>query len=89
MVKQFAAAPEVIEQEGMGPRQGVTLITTMPNDDKNTKPKKTLTLWDLFQSKHGPAAFQRMAGRPGLTLGEALKEIREERREAEDGLGAP
>jgi len=54
----------------------------MPDDTNDTsKPKKTMTLWDLFQSKHGPAAFQRMARKPGMTLGEALKEIREEKGE--------
>lgn len=56
----------------------------MSNDDKKTKPKP-MTLWDLFESKHGPTALQRMKAKPDLTLGEALEEIREEKgEEAED-----
>ena len=50
----------------------------MPDDSKKTKP---MTLRDLFQTKHGPAALQRMKATPGLTLGEALKAIREEEQE--------
>ena len=58
----------------------------MPDDSKKTKP---MTLWDLFQTKHGPAAFQRMKkATRGLTLGEALKEVRdvpgEKQEEGED-----
>lgn len=48
----------------------------MPDDNKKTK-----TLRDLLESKHGPAALQRMAGDRNLTLGEALKAIREEEQE--------
>ena len=60
-----------------------TLVSVMPDDSK-----KTMTLRDLLESKHGPAALQRMKANPGLTLGEALKEIREEEQEEdaeEDG----
>jgi len=55
----------------------------MPDDSKKTKHKKTMTLWDLFQTKHSPAALQRMKANPSLTLGEAMKEIREEEEDAE------
>jgi len=64
---------------GISHRQG-RFGAAMPDDNKKTKPK-TMTLKDLLESKHGPAALTRMAGRPGLTLGGALKEIREERGE--------
>ena len=60
----------------------------MPDDSNENKPKKTMTLRDLFQTKHGPAAFQRMKANPGLTLGEALKAVRdvpsEKQEEGED-----